>query len=204
MPTIVIVRHGETDANRAMILQGEESRLSVLGHKQAELVASRLAGMFKKAKKIISSDLPRTIQTTEKIIAAYNVPLDSVHQTPLLRERRFGKYLGYSYQSIREGGIDLFHPDFEPEGGESWRAFHERVEEAWDYVMGHSKGLNKQDVVIVITHGLVCYSIATRLWNVEVKGLAFGNTSVSIVEIDEEENTKNVTLLNCVEHLANL
>ena len=35
MPTIVIVRHGETDANRKMILQGEESRLTTLGHQQA-------------------------------------------------------------------------------------------------------------------------------------------------------------------------
>ena len=161
--------------------------------------------MFPRVTKIISSDLPRTIETTEKIIEAYDIPIHTVHQTPLLRERKFGKYLGYSYQDIRDAGVDLFHPDFEPEGGESWRSFHERVKHGWDYVIGHSKNLKKNDVVIVITHGLVCLSIATKLWKVNAKGgLVFANTSVSIVEIDDEEETHEVKLLNCIEHLSNL
>ena len=64
-----IVRHGETLANRAGIIQGQsESPLSELGASQAGLVAKALAGVD--WWRIVSSDLGRCQQTAKILLEA--------------------------------------------------------------------------------------------------------------------------------------
>ena len=64
-----IVRHGETLANRAGIIQGQsESPLSELGASQAGLVAEALAGVD--WWRIVSSDLGRCQQTAKILLEA--------------------------------------------------------------------------------------------------------------------------------------
>jgi phosphohistidine phosphatase SixA len=62
-----IVRHGETEANRAGIVQGQsESPLSPLGAAQARRAAAALAG--RRWWRVVSSDLGRTRQTAELLL----------------------------------------------------------------------------------------------------------------------------------------
>ena len=64
---ITIVRHGETDANRAGIIQGQsESSLSPLGRSQAALAREPLRGAV--WWRIISSDLGRCRQTVQLVL----------------------------------------------------------------------------------------------------------------------------------------
>ena len=63
------MRHGETLANRAGIIQGQsESPLSELGASQAGLVAKALAGVD--WWRIVSSDLGRCQQTAKILLEA--------------------------------------------------------------------------------------------------------------------------------------
>ena len=61
--SIILVRHGETALNAARTLQPADTPLSERGLLQAAAVAKRLADLGISA--ILSSDLPRTMQTAQ-------------------------------------------------------------------------------------------------------------------------------------------
>jgi probable phosphoglycerate mutase len=149
---ILLVRHGETASNAARIVQTPEIPLSPRGVLQAERLAARLASLS--VSRILSSDLARALQTAQRVQAASGGELVL---EPLLQERNFGDVRGTPYSEL---GVDLFGPDFAPPGGESWEAFHERVDTAWARVRAVAGATTGN--VAVVTHGLVCYSLALR------------------------------------------
>ena len=51
--------------------------------------------------------------------------------SPLLQERSFGDLRGTPYAEL---GFDMFAPDYAPPNGETWEAFHSRVDRAWALV----------------------------------------------------------------------
>jgi len=98
-----IVRHGETEWNRAGILQGQlDSPLTEAGIRQA----ITRSGTFKKIQfaDAFSSDLFRAQKTAEVIVAERNI---AVKTTRLLRERSFGAYDGKEIKIFLEELSDL-------------------------------------------------------------------------------------------------
>jgi broad specificity phosphatase PhoE len=188
---IVLIRHGETVGNAARVVQREDSPLNARGLAQAERLAERIALLG--AQYILCSDLPRARMTAEPLIHRTGAHTE---YTPLLRERHFGDLCGRPYAEI---DIDIFQPDFVPPGGESWAAFDERVDRAWARVLelGATVGGN----LVVLTHGLVCSSIASRLLDrtgCEPLPGRWSNTSVTLCA---KQAPHRVSLLNCVAHL---
>src|SRR6266446_2518609 len=76
---------------------------------------------------------------------------------PLLQERNFGDVRGTPYADL---GIDLFAPDYAPPNGETWPAFHARVDRAWARIQELAAA--SRGHLAVVTHGLVCRSLAER------------------------------------------
>jgi broad specificity phosphatase PhoE len=192
--TIFLIRHGETDGNAARIVQLPEAPLSSRGIAQAERLARRLAG--EKVGLILSSDLVRAMTTAEHLRRATGAP---VRHHPLLQERNFGDIRGTPYAQL---DFDLFGPDYAPPGGESWPTFHARVDRAWEWVQARSAEV--AGPVAVVTHGLVCRSLAARhvvLPAGETVPERWENTSVTIVH---GPTPWNVRLLNCAVHLDGL
>jgi probable phosphoglycerate mutase len=197
MGKIIVVRHGETALNKSRIFQPESTPLNERGVEQARLVAERLKSY--RIVKVLTSDFSRTLETTLHIVAALPYPV-RVESTPLLRERSFGDFRGQSIESVtKDPKVDLFRGDYEPPGGESWNSFHKRAQEAWNWVLDHARSSiqHKEDVVVVVTHGLVLTSFARKIWNAIPKQ-AFHNTSVSKVTLQDPHQ---VELLNCAQHL---
>ena len=195
--SVVVVRHGETDLNAARVFQPEATPLSERGKQQARLVGERLKSM--RVVKIITSDLARTLETALHIAARLDRPVE-VSSTPLLRERSFGDFRGMPIADVMNTpGVELFRGDYTPPGGESWNSFHERAAQAWEYVVAKAKEHIKsaEDVVVVVTHGLVKTSFARKIWNAAPEK-PFENTSVSIVSL---EAPHGVAKLGCAEHL---
>jgi probable phosphoglycerate mutase len=197
---IYLLRHGETPGNAARVLQTPEVRLSERGRLQAERLAQRLSGAG--IARILSSDLERAVLTAESLRAASGAPLEL---EPLLQERSFGDLRGTPYAAL---GFDPFAADYAPPGGESWAVFHTRVDAAWQRVLGAAAAIAAQGAggghLAVVTHGLVCLSLATRHLRLpEGAALArgFANASLSIVE---DEPPFAVRLLNCTAHLEGL
>src|SRR5262245_20861858 len=120
---ILLVRHGETASNAARVVQTPETPLSPRGLQQADRIAARLKSVG--VSRILSSDLARALETARRVQAACGAPLVL---EPLLEERNFGDIRGTPYAKL---GFDLFGPDYAPPGGESWEAFHQRVDRAW-------------------------------------------------------------------------
>jgi probable phosphoglycerate mutase len=189
---ILLVRHGETPSNAARVVQTPDTPLSPRGLEQADRLAARLASLS--VARIVSSDLARALQTAERVQAATRARLDV---DPVLQERNFGDVRGTPYAEL---GVDLFGPDFDPPGGESWEAFHRRVDAAWARV--RALAAETPGNLAVVTHGLVCYSLALR--HLALPGgrppeMRVPNTALALIEAAPPFR---VSLWGCTAHLA--
>lgn len=191
---IFLIRHGETAGNAARIVQLPDAALSPRGIAQAERLAHRLAG--EGIALILSSDLERAITTAEHVHRATGAPIEL---DPLLQERNFGALRGTPYAQI---GFDPFAPDYEPLDGESWPTFHARVDRAWEAIQ--ARAVTVEGPLAVVTHGLVCRSLAARhvvLPDGQLVPEHWENTSVTILD---GPAPWRVRLLNCSAHLDGL
>jgi broad specificity phosphatase PhoE len=111
MPTILLVRHGETDWNRSGQIMGERP---VPLNQQGLAQVQRLAGLLmdRPIRAILSSPVARARQTAEILTAALNVPV-TVDR-------------GLTDQIIRQ---DLYRKPHEarPPGGETLREVQDRA-----------------------------------------------------------------------------
>ena len=201
--SILLIRHGETASNAARIVQTPDTPLSERGIAQAGLLARRLEAVG--VTRILASDLSRASMTAEAVGESTGAPLDF---DALLQERNFGDLRGTPYAELQ---VDLFGPDYSPPGGESWEAFHERVDRAWERVT--QMALQERGDLAVVTHGLVCHSLVAR--KVELPGallqaagmeppsesetvLRFGNTALTVIGA---ASPWTVSRLACTAHL---
>ena len=194
MSRLFLIRHGETEGNALRIVQRPDIPLSTRGVMQAERLARRLASQG--IVRIVSSDYARAVATAEYLRRATGVPLSF---EPLLEERNFGDLRGRPYSEL---GFDMFEPDYAPPAGETWPVFHERVDRAWARVqaLAAESGGN----LAVVTHGLVCRSLAARhliLAEGESAPERWENTSLTIVDWPAPWR---VRLLNCAAHLEGM
>jgi len=191
---IFLIRHGETEGNAFRIVQRPDSPLSARGVVQAERLARRLAR--ESIAQIVSSDLARAMTTARHLRDVTGVPLAF---DPLLQERNFGDIRGTPYAEL---GFDIFAPDYGPPNGETWAAFHARVDRAWARVQELAAASGGH--LAVVTHGLVCRSLADRhlvLPDGEAVPMRWENTSLTIVD---GPAPWRVRLLNCIAHLDDL
>jgi probable phosphoglycerate mutase len=94
--TLLLARHGETDWNRQLRIQGSSDiALNELGHEQARALAAELADVELDA--IYSSDLVRARETADAVAAAHGL---DVQLDARLRERSFGSWEGLSREDI--------------------------------------------------------------------------------------------------------
>jgi probable phosphoglycerate mutase len=191
---IFLIRHGETVGNASRIVQRPDSPLSPRGVAQAERLARRLAR--EGIARIVSSDLARAVTTAEALQRATGAPLTF---EPLLQERNFGDLRGTAYADL---GFDMFEPDYAPPNGETWPVFHARVDRVWERVQALAKATDGN--LAVVTHGLVCRSLAARHLLLAVGESVperWENTSVTIVDCPAPWRVRR---LNCIAHLDDL
>jgi len=192
---IYLIRHGETAGNRERRVQVPETPLSERGLAQAARLATRMrdVGLVR----LLSSDLARARMTAEAVAEATGLRLEL---DPLYQERNFGDLRGSLYADL---GFDLFAPDVEPPGGESWPVFEARVDRAW--TRAREAAREAGGPIAVVTHGLVCHSLVGRDLAAGRAGpapLRFGNTSVSVLRPGAGDAAPwRVELLDCTAHL---
>ena len=193
MRRILLIRHGETAGNAARVVQKPDIPLSPRGEAQADALARRLAGDG--ITQIFSSDLERAAATARRLRATTGAPIAF---DPLLQERNFGDVRGTPYDQL---GFDLFEPDYAPSNGETWEMFHARVDQAWERIQ--AMAASTAGTLAVVTHGLVCRSIAARHVRLADGMLVpekWENTSVTIVDA---QTPWRVSMLNDIAHLEN-
>jgi probable phosphoglycerate mutase len=155
MTEIWLIRHGETDWNRARRLQGwQDTPLNAHGENQARLLAERLELEARNSPfdAIYSSDLQRALHTAQP--AAERLEL-RVRPEPGLRERCYGVLEGVAMdrldieQPAAAAAWKSREPDRILDGGEALRQFHNRIVATVDDIAErHENGR-----VLVFTHG---------------------------------------------------
>lgn len=188
---IFLIRHGETACNAARIVQTPDIPLSPVGLAQAERLAARLAPMG--VGHILTSDLARARMTAERVHAASGAP---VTFDAGLQERNYGDVRGRTYAEL---GVDILAPDYEPPGGERWADFHARVDAVWERVVETAAATDGN--LAVVTHGLVCYSLALRRLRLPAGSappVRWANASLTVID---PTPPWEVRVLNCSAHL---
>lgn len=189
---IFLIRHGETLGNASRTVQLPDNPLSPRGLAQAERLARRLEREGITA--ILASDFARAAQTAEALAGVTGV---AVRHDPLLQERNFGDIRGTAYADL---GFDMFEPDYAPPSGETWEVFHARVDRAWALVQVAAAATPGH--LAVVTHGLVCRSLAARHLILPDGAEApekWENTALTVIEGPAPR--WRVRLLNCIAHL---
>ena len=193
---LLIIRHGETAFNRDRVMQPAETPLSDRGREQAILLAQRLS--TEGITRILASDFPRAAMTAQALSEETGVDIEF---EPLLQERNFGDLRGQTFVELEAQGINPFAENYEPEGGETWQEFDQRVCDAWSRIQS---ALPASGTLAVVTHGLVCSALLHH--HLESEPYAsdpgrlypFRNASFTLVEPSPPWQVK---LLNCAEHL---
>lgn len=152
MTTFYVIRHGETKANKAGILQGHlDVPLSETGRRQARAVAEALSGVRFDA--VYSSDLSRARETAEAIMVGRTCPLVLDKR---LRELDMGGISGLTLEESR-AKYPEFHAGLaldpfgtrRPEGGESRLDLRDRMSRALNDIYKR----HKDGSIVVVSHG---------------------------------------------------
>jgi broad specificity phosphatase PhoE len=174
---LLLIRHGETAFNAGRVVQFPDTPLGEHGIEQAERLGRSLAR--RPLALILTSDYTRARMTAERIRRHTMAPLV---ETNTLRERNFGDIRGRAYAEF--GLLDILADDYEPPGGESWPAFHARVDRAWAEISEHVCSLDGD--LAVVTHGLVLRSLLQRVLDTDghvvAPDITVANTSITEVE----------------------
>lgn len=155
---ILLLRHAQTDANAAGILQGHlPTPLNPLGRAQAKRLAERLQRYEPPIGRLLSSDLPRAIETAEPISVALGIPVEI---ESAWRERSYGRLEGIDpdqREVLRRSAND------EALGAEPVVHLERRLAAALRTVTDAYDTVDRSRAVAVVTHGGVIRRILRML-----------------------------------------
>ena len=202
MARICFIRHGETDWNVELRMQGHIDRpLNANGFAQAEA----LGRCFRpeEAVAIYSSDLLRARQTAAPV--ARVLGLDVRHEAAL-RERNFGRCEGMTLGEIAQAfaaeaeALRAGDPEHVPLGGESRRQHQERVLVCVDVLAQRHAGQS----IVVVTHGGVLDVVCRRARGLPLtapRDYPIPNTGINRISIENGvwkiESWADTTHLDC-------
>jgi len=161
MGKLILVRHGESLANRGRIFAEDHTPLTDLGFAQALEVAGRIAARFRPTA-LVSSPLMRARQTAEVIGQQLGLAIEVV---PGLEESDFGFLKGQSYEIYHR--VIQRDPTFDknaawrwvPEGGESTEQAGRRVVP----VLERLAARHPREEILVVCHGMLMVAIWAHL-----------------------------------------
>lgn len=181
---IYLVRHGETDWNRAQRSQGcsNDIPLSLDGLRQAEAVAQRLKD--EKIDMIFSSSLLRAFETATKIAQFHNIEVEKCSE---FMEINFGDWEGMLFPDIKKQYSEMYdiwintpHLALIP-GAES-------IADLRDRSMNKLLQLVRANVdknILIVSHGISIKVLVTAILNMDLSAIhrvRQDNTAVNIFE----------------------
>lgn len=204
---IYFIRHGETVWNTLKIFQGSSnSPLTEKGREQAKKLGEKLKDT--EFTNFYSSPLGRTIETSKLIIGDRDIKIEFIDE---FKEISVGRMEGVPREEFEREFPGQFHnfffnpKDYDPApyGGESFPQLIERVEKGLKKITENHK---KDDVVVVITHGMTLKAIFKVIKNISLEELGEvavpKNTSLSIV--DYTDGKYSIDLFSDVSHLEGM
>ena len=189
MTTLILVRHGESEWNRAGRIQGQvNSPLTDLGISQAGAISDYLSGIFLNQElEIYSSPLERAIQTAQIIAKGIDHLSSEVIIEERLNDFNLGEISGtYGWDKVAEifpeqAQLRLQDPmRFHPSGGESGAKFEARLRSLMEEMKGDDT------TKLLVSHGIV---------NKFIRGIYKNISGKEMINLGESQNT-----IYCLEH----
>ncbi|MBK8980244.1 MAG: histidine phosphatase family protein [Planctomycetes bacterium] len=201
-----LVRHGQTAANRAGIVQGHRDEpLDPDGEEQARRLGRDLAMRGVGFAGCVASDLARAVRTAELACAPLGL---AIAREPALREQSFGAFEGGpvdALRAFRDQPVD--DPEvLAPPHGESPRAMQQRVLDAlrrWT-----ERAEQPAARLLVVTHGgpiaaVVCALLGVPVAPPSLRAFRRDNTGVTILRRRARApDAWQIAVLNDLRHLG--
>lgn len=172
---IMIIRHGRTAWNEEGRVQGQCSvGLDAKGWYEAE-ASGRYLATGRRCSAIYSSDLPRSMETANKISFALGLPICA---DPRLREISAGSWEGEKFDSVSskdraELAADPYEYRFP--GGETWKEVQIRTLKAITEIAS----LHIGERAIIVTHGGPIRAALATWGNGDIESLPVPNGSIT-------------------------
>ena len=194
MTTLILVRHGESEWNRAGRIQGQvNSPLTDLGINQAKATRDYLSGiLINQELEIYTSPLDRALQTAEIIAQGIEYPSRKIIIEERLNDFNLGEISGtFGWDKVAEifpeqAQLRLQDPmRFHPSGGESGAEFEARLRSLLE-------DLKDDDTLkLMVSHGIVNKFIRGILKNLSGKEMVeLGESQNTIYRLEEVEETE--------------
>jgi len=143
---LILIRHGESEANRDLKLAIEETKLTKKGIEQAKLAGKELNKKYK-IDMVFCSPLKRAVETLECVLAEY--PIEGpILMSKLIVERDLGEYKGMEMQLADLEELDEDNKINDEMGVESWNELKKRT----DLFLEDLKLEDENPTVLVISH----------------------------------------------------
>ena len=183
MTTLILIRHGESEWNRAGRIQGQiNSPLTDLGINQAKATRDYLSGiLLNQQLEIYTSPLDRALQTAEIIAQGIDYPSRKIIIEERLNDFNVGEISGtFGWDKVAEifpeqAQLRLQDPmRFHPSGGESGAEFEARLRSLLEDLMDDGT------LKLMVSHGIV---------NKFIRGILKNLSGKEMVELGESQNT---------------
>lgn len=188
MVKIILMRHGQSEANKANIFAGHlDLPLTELGEKQAQLSAEYIVNNYE-IDKIYASDLKRAYNTGKTVADMLNMEIETSEK---LREISAGEWEGHPFDELEtkyEEEYRLWCNDIGKAacpGGESVKDFSQRIICAMTEIAKKNEG----KTVLIAIHATpirVMQCVCRRIAIEDMKDVPWvSNASVSVVQYDK-------------------
>lgn len=181
MSTLLLVRHGQSTANRDRLLPGRSlaAPLTELGCQQADRAAAEVAGRLGGPAAVLSSDVERARQTAQRVARRLGVRFE---QTELLREQYLGELEGrpvaeLSAQPVPEG-FDITEVGWG--GGESMAEVQLRMRRLLGWLAGRD---DLPDAVVLVGHGHALAALVALLEGRGHRDIDWAADSLRLAEV---------------------
>lgn len=200
MLTLYIIRHGETEWNKAKRMQGRlDSDLTEKGRRDAKLLGERIKDI--EFKRMISSPSKRTLHTAQLVRGTRQIPVETDER---LMEIDLGDWQGRVESEIRDlyqAAFDAYwnRPEsYESAGGESFYDVANRVASFLEDL----EKTSSEGSVLIITHAVAVKALYMLCRNAAVERIwdppFIHGTSLTILQIDQDK--KEFLLEGCMAH----
>jgi len=194
LTTLILVRHGESEWNRAGRIQGQiNSPLTDLGINQAKAIREYLSGiLLNQQLEIYTSPLDRALQTAEIIAQGIDHPSSKIIIEERLNDFNVGEISGtFGWDKVAEifpeqAQLRLQDPmRFHPSGGESGAEFEARLRSLLEDLKDDGT------LKLMVSHGIVNKFIRGILKNLSGKEMVeLGESQNTIYRLEEGEETE--------------
>ena len=174
---LILVRHGESEANIDNLFSGDDVKLTKKGIEQAKNAGKEIKEKYK-IDMVFCSPLERCVETLNKILD--ECPIEAlVFMSRLIVERDFGEYAGSDASLIDVEELNIDNKINREMGVESLVSLLKRV----NLFLEDLKLENENSTILVVSHEWVIKTIIAKITGKKFDEITVDNGSIHEFEI---------------------